>query len=224
MTTDLVVDAAGERLVLMAERAAFWERTSTLLVADPHFGKAAAFRAAGVPMPRGTTEETLRRLDVAMARVRPARVLFLGDFLHAREGRSPETLRVWHEWRVAHSSTRMTLIRGNHDRRAGDPPVELDIHCVDGPVHEPPFVFAHHPIASALGYMVAGHIHPGARLRGAGRQSVRLPCFWFGERVAVLPAFGELTGLADIEVGDGDRVWVVVEESVIEVRALTHEG
>ncbi len=35
------VDIAGERLVLLPERAAFWERASTLLVADAHWGKAA---------------------------------------------------------------------------------------------------------------------------------------------------------------------------------------
>jgi len=41
-----VADVAGERLVLLAERAAYWERARTLLVADPHFGKAAAFLAS----------------------------------------------------------------------------------------------------------------------------------------------------------------------------------
>ena len=89
---DSCVAIAGEHLHLLAERAVYWERTSTLLVADPHFGKAAAFRAGGVPVPRGTTTENLRRLDRAIARTNARRVIFLGDFLHAREGRAPETL------------------------------------------------------------------------------------------------------------------------------------
>lgn len=214
--TDAVMEIAGERLVLMPERAAFWERRQTLLVADPHFGKAAAFRAAGVPVPRGTTTETLRRLDVALRRSGATRIVFLGDFLHAREGRSPETLRVWHEWRVAHSTVRMLLVRGNHDRRAGDPPAELDIHCENAPLVEAPFVFAHHPVPSDAGYVIAGHVHPGARLQGPARQSLRLPCFWFGAHTAVLPAFGEFTGLADIGAVEGDRVWVVGDDGVFE--------
>ena len=82
-------DIAGERVSLLPERAAYWERTRTLLVADPHFGKAAAFRAAGVPVPRGTTTGSLTRLDAALARTGAARIVFLGDFLHAREGREP---------------------------------------------------------------------------------------------------------------------------------------
>jgi DNA ligase-associated metallophosphoesterase len=207
----------GETLHLLGERAVFWERASTLLVADPHFGKAASFRALGVAVPRGTTTETVRRLDDAIDRVHPRRIIFLGDFLHAKEGRSPETLRVINEWRTSRAAVEMILVRGNHDARAGDPPQELDIRCVNGPLVELPFVFAHHPVRSDEGYVVAGHIHPGARLRGSGRQHAWLPCFWFGAETAVLPAFGEFTGLADIEPRPGDRVWVVADGEVLPV-------
>ena len=86
---DKVADIAGEQLVLLPERAAYWRRVQTLLVADPHFGKAAAFRAAGVPVPRGTTTGSLARLDAALARTGATRIVFLGDFLHARVGREP---------------------------------------------------------------------------------------------------------------------------------------
>jgi DNA ligase-associated metallophosphoesterase len=217
--SDNVVSAivAGEDLLLLADRAVFWERAGALLVADPHFGKAAAFRAGGVPVPRGTTSENLRRRDAAIATSGARRVVFLGDFLHAREGRAPETLRLLEEWRAAHASIDMLLVRGNHDARAGDPPRELAIRCENGPVSEPPFVFAHHPRRSDDGYVLAGHIHPGVWLRGAGRQHERLPCFWFGAEIAVLPAFGEFTGLASVDVQEGDRVWVVAAGEIIRV-------
>ena len=217
-TGDAEVDVAGERLQLLVERAAFWARRATLLVADPHFGKAAAFRAAGVPVPRGTTSATLERLDRAVARTDARRIIFLGDFLHAREGRAPETLRVINEWRRRRAAIEMVLVRGNHDARAGDPPVELELRCVDGPLLEAPFEFSHHPASSGQGYVVAGHIHPGVRLAGAGRERARLPCFWFGEAGAVLPAFGEFTGLADVAAADADRVWVIADDSVLRVR------
>jgi DNA ligase-associated metallophosphoesterase len=213
-----VVEIAGEQLVLMPERAAYWERTGTLLVADPHFGKAAAFRAAGVPVPRGTTTGSLARLDAALARAGARRIVFLGDFLHAREGREAETTRVVGEWRSRHASVDMLLVRGNHDKRAGDPGPEIDIACVDGPVVEAPFVFAHKPAESSAGYVVCGHLHPAARLTGPGRESTRLSCFWVRPATMVLPAFGEFTGVAEIEAAREDRVWVVADGVVLPVR------
>ena len=217
---DVIADVAGEWLTLMPERVAFWARSGTLFVADPHFGKAAAFRAAGVPVPRGTTTGSLARLDVALARTAARRIVFLGDFLHAREGRAPETTRVVAEWRARHAEVEMVLVRGNHDARAGDPGPEIDIPCVDAPVSEAPFVFAHKPTTSDVGYVLSGHMHPAARLTGPGRESVRLPCFWLPSRVAVLPAFGEFTGVAEIEPAAGDRVWVIADGSVLEVRSV----
>ena len=214
---DAVVDIVGERISLLAERAAYLEQTRTLLIADPHFGKAAAFRAAGVPVPRGTTTGSLTRLDAALSRTGAARIVFLGDFLHAREGREPETTRVVGEWRRRNASIDMLLVRGNHDRRAGDPAPEIDIRCVDPPLAEPPFVFTHRPSVSDDGYVICGHVHPAARLTGPGRETVRLPCFWARPRTMVLPAFGEFTGAAEIEVQPGDRVWVIADGAVVDV-------
>lgn len=214
---DAVADIAGEQLVLLPERAAYWGGAQTLLVADPHFGKAAAFRAAGFPVPRGTTTGSLARLDAAVARTGAARIVFLGDFLHAREGREAETTRVVADWRRHHASIDMVLVRGNHDKRAGDPGPEIDIRCVDGPVVDPPFVFTHKPATSDLGYVICGHVHPAARLTGPGRETLRLPCFWAGARTMVLPAFGEFTGVAEIDAQPADGVWVIADGTVVDV-------
>ena len=87
--------AAGRPLTLLAEKAAFLAASRTLLVADAHIGKAVTFRALGVPVPRGTTSETLAALSALIASWRARRVVFLGDFLHsahangdARRGRA----------------------------------------------------------------------------------------------------------------------------------------
>lgn len=208
---------AGETLELLSDHAAFWHGASTLLVADPHFGKAATFRAAGIFVPEETTAMTLTRLDALLLGTEARRIVFLGDFLHAREGRHPSTISAIEEWRAAHASVAMLLVRGNHDRRAGDPPESLQIDCVDGPEIEGPFALAHHPATVTNRYVLAGHVHPGARLFGPGRERARVPCFWFGRECAVLPAFGEFTGLADIDAAPGDRVWVTTGEEVISV-------
>jgi DNA ligase-associated metallophosphoesterase len=210
------VELRGQVLTLFAEKVAYWEGRRTLLVADAHWGKAATFRAAGIPVPRGTTTEGLRRLDAVLRRTGARRVVFLGDFLHAREGRAAATLEALREWREQHAATEMLLVRGNHDRQAGDPPAELGIACAEEPVSEPPFVLTHRPSATHAGYVLCGHLHPGVDLVGPARQHERLPCFWFGATAAVLPAFGDFTGLWPVSPTPGDRVFVVAAGQVIE--------
>jgi DNA ligase-associated metallophosphoesterase len=214
---DAEVEVRGERLVLLPERAAFRPRTGTLLVADTHFGKAAAFRAGGFPVPGGTTAANLARLDDALVRTGAARIVFLGDFLHARQGRAPVTMERLVEWRRARGGIEMVLVRGNHDRGAGDPPREFDVRCVEAPLVEPPFVLAHHPTTSPEGYVLAGHVHPAVRLFGRGRQRERLPCFHFAAAGAILPAFGDFTGVAEVTPAPGDRVFVIAEGEVVQV-------
>jgi uncharacterized protein len=211
------LEVAGERLWLLPERAAFWPRESLLLVADPHFGKAAAFRAAGLAVPGGTTAEGLRRVDALLARTGADRLAFLGDFFHARSGRAARTLAALAAWRTAHPALEVLLVRGNHDRHAGDPPPELGIRAVDEPLTAGPFVLAHHPRPSPAGYVLAGHLHPAVKLRGIGRQRAVLPCFHFGPQVGVLPSFGDFTGAARIVPAEGDRVFVVASGEVLEV-------
>jgi len=67
-------------------------------------------------------------------------------------------------------------------------------------------------------YNLAGHIHPGARLFGKGRQALLLPCFYFGKQQGILPAFGSFTGLYPVKVVKGDQVFVIAEGEVIEVK------
>jgi DNA ligase-associated metallophosphoesterase len=213
---DLAIELCGERMVLLPERAAYRPGHRTLLVADPHFGKAAAFRALGVPVPGGTTAENLARLTRLVARTGAERIVFLGDFFHARAGRAKRTLDTLAEWRAAYPELQLTLVRGNHDRHAGDPPAELEIACVDGPLPAAPYAYAHHPEAAPACYVLAGHVHPSVTLRGAGRQRERLACFHLGPHVGILPAFGDFTGTADVSVIPGDRVYVVADGQVLE--------
>lgn len=211
------LEIAGEMLQLLPERAVFWEGRHTLLIADPHWGKAAAFRAGGLPVPGGTTRDGLRRLTRALEVSGAGRIVILGDFLHARSGRAQATLEGLRAWREQHRDVDLLLVRGNHDRQAGDPPLELGIHCVDGPVREGSFLLAHHPTAAPDTYGLAGHLHPVVRLVGPARERQRLPCFWFGAHGAVLPAFGDFTGGADVSPAPGDRVFVLAGGAVVDV-------
>lgn len=209
---------AGQTLHLLPERAAFWVERRMLLVADAHFGKAATFRAHGFPVPHGTTDDNLDRLDALIARWGIAHIVFLGDFLHAREARVPQTIDAIAAWRRRHAGVAMTLVRGNHDTRAGDPPARLAIDVVDESWTVGPFSMRHHPDPCDRGYVLAGHIHPGFRLGSRFGDGLRLPCFWLGcergSRVGVLPAFGAFTGTWVVETRPNDRVFVVAPDAV----------
>jgi uncharacterized protein len=214
---EAVIYIRGEKLTLLSERAIFWNVEQTLFIADPHWGKAATFRAGGIPVPSGTTDESISRLDRLLERTSARQIIFLGDLLHAREGRSQEMFGTLGRWRESRTGIDLMLVRGNHDKRAGDPPGELRIRCENAPYQMDPFVLDHHPRPSADGYVLAGHVHPGIRMHGSGRQSLRLPCFFFGKDVAILPAFGDFTGLADVEPVEGDQVFAIAESSVLRV-------
>jgi DNA ligase-associated metallophosphoesterase len=207
------VAVGGARLRLLPERAAWWVDRATLLVADAHFGKAVAFRRLGVPVPRGTTLETLSRLDALLGQTGARRIVFLGDLLHSARARAPATLAAVRQWRERHAAVELTLVRGNHDRHAGDPPDDWAIETVAGPLRLDGLALAHHPELLPGAYVIAGHIHPAARL-GNGVDSLRLPCFHFGPAVGVLPAFGEFTGMHVVRPAAGDRVFVIGGDSV----------
>jgi DNA ligase-associated metallophosphoesterase len=220
VTAALQVALGGEAFTLLGSGAAFGEARRWLVIADAHFGKAAAFRAHGVPVPRGTTGDNLRRLDALIDRTRPAALVFLGDLFHAAESHAPATLAAMRAWRAAQASLEVVLVEGNHDRRAGPPPAGLGIRverepwCVDG------LAYCHHPQFVAGRHAIAGHLHPAVRLHGRADDSIRLPCFWLREGLSVLPAFGDFTGGARIAREEGDRVIAVAEGRLYEVPAL----
>ena len=210
-------EVAGEKLVLLAERAVYWPARKALFIADFHLGKAASFRRLGIPLPVGTTAENVRRLDRAIEKTGATQVIFLGDFLHSAHGRAERTLATFQEWRESRPQVELTIVRGNHDKRAGDPPECWSARCIDAGEVAGPFILNHEPGPSRAGYALAGHIHPAVRLSASGEKSLRLPCFWFGARYGVLPAFGAFTGNADVLPRRGDQVFVIAEQEVLQV-------
>jgi DNA ligase-associated metallophosphoesterase len=209
-------NVAGEDLVLLPERAVFWPAKQALFVADFHLGKAASFRRAGIPLPSGTTAENVERLGRAIDKTGAKQVVFLGDFLHSAQGRTQSTFEGFGGWRESRKSVDLTIVRGNHDKKAGDPPEAWGARCIEAGEKLGPFVLNHEPGAARAGYALAGHIHPAVRLSTCG-ETLRLPCFWFGARFGVLPAFGAFTGNAEVLPRHGDQVFVIAEQEVLQV-------
>jgi DNA ligase-associated metallophosphoesterase len=218
----LRIAVAGDDVVLHPSGAALLASHSTLLVADAHFGKAVSFRKLGVPVPSGTTGETLETLDRALKDTGAQRIVFLGDFLHSRRSHAKGTLETISAWRDRNAQLEITLVRGNHDDRAGDPPAQLGIHVVDEPLALGRYALCHHPKAVPGAYVLAGHWHPCISVAGRAFERLRLPCFWFGDdsgalpenAVGVLPAFGSFTGMHRIDPRAGDRIFPVADDVV----------
>lgn len=210
----LDIEVAGTTLTLLPERAIWWAAERALLVADAHVGKAQSFRRLGVPVPHGTTGETLGLLSSLVQRHAAAEVIFLGDFLHSAHAQAPATVGAVARWRESHRRLQLTLVRGNHDSRAGDPPAALGFDVVDEPFLRGGLALAHHPSPRAGHYVLAGHLHPCVSLGGRAHDRLRLPCFSFDEQVGVLPAFGAFTGMHPVEAREGRRLYVVADDRV----------
>lgn len=219
----LSVDWAGEPWLLLPDRAVFRHRTGSLILADLHLGKAAAFRAAGIPVPEIVHAE-LQRLDRLVSFTRARSLIIVGDLIHAAAGRTPTVLGAVTAWRLRHAALPVTLVRGNHDHAAGDPPRDWRIatHAAPfTPAGEPRVAFVHDPETEASPGLacIGGHLHPCAVLSD-GSTSVRAPCFWLRPDVLVLPAFGRFTGTHPIRPASADRVFAIGDGQVIEVRAV----
>ena len=215
--TAVALDVGGQRLALLPEKAVYLPGSRTLLVADAHIGKAVSFRRLGVPVPAGTTEATLAVLGALVQRLDARRIVFLGDFLHSARALAPRTLAAALRWREAHAALELTLVRGNHDDRAGDPPAALGIEACDEPLHHGGLLLCHHPRARAGGYVLGGHLHPCISVGRRGYDRHRLACFWFGDAVGVLPAFGAFTGMHAVRPAAGDRVYAAADDRVFEL-------
>jgi hypothetical protein len=169
--------------------ALWWPAEHTLLVADLHLEKGTSFAARGVLLPPYDTAATLGRLEAAVARYRPRRVVALGDSFHDAQGRQRldpadrarlDRLLADCDW---------VWLDGNHDPAApGAARLEfqhLGVTC------------RHEALRGERGLEISGHFHPKASIRVHGR-AVTCRCFVEDGTRLVMPAFGAYAGGLDI--------------------------
>jgi len=212
-----VIDFMGQHLELSPKRVLFWRERQLLIVADVHFGKVGHFRKAGIAIPKSMEQEDLALLSDLIFSYKPSSVVFLGDLFHSEMNNDWHWLELW---RDLFPAVEMTLVLGNHDVLSRKHYEKAKFKVVCELVLEP-FIFTHEPLKSTDGcealYNISGHIHPAVRLRGKGRQHLTLPCFYFAERAALLPAFGNFTGKYVVASTKRDKVYGIVHAKVIEL-------
>ena len=206
---------ASERLELLPDGAVWWRARSTVFLSDTHFGKEATFRSAAIPVP-DQTQRILQSMERVLVKTGAEHLVVLGDLIHARRGRCELTFRQVAEWRQKFSAVTWTLIRGNHDVSAGDPPADWQVRCFPEPFSMAPLGLCHHP-ELATGASMAGHLHPVVRLTGPGRDSLRLPCFLLRNSTLILPAFSSFVDGRVLRATPGDEVFVLADQQVTKV-------
>lgn len=209
------VNVFGEEMKLFPQKAMFWKKERTLLVADLHLGKINHFRKSGIPVPSRVNDHNIELLIELISISKPGKVIFLGDLFHSHYNQEWE---VFGEFIKHFSAISFQLVLGNHDIMSERQYERKGLQVYDN-LLTGKFLLTHHPLDNipADVYNIAGHIHPGVVLRGKGRQSLTLPCFHFGARQAFLPAFGNFTGLAQIVPKKDDKVFVVADNKVITI-------
>jgi metallophosphoesterase superfamily enzyme len=214
-----------QQLWLSSDRCIYWEEEQSLIVSDLHFGKTGHFRKAGIAVPQSVYREDLLRLLCQIQYFRPRRLLVVGDLFHSRENKE---LALFLKWREDFPDLGIHLIQGNHDILHESWYAKAAIDLSRDVLSVGPFSFVHDitDVAALVsrdvdttgrgnapargGYYFSGHIHPGIRLRGMGKQSLQFPCFYFGSHYAVLPAFGRWTGTVSIDPEPEDNVFAIL--------------
>jgi DNA ligase-associated metallophosphoesterase len=180
---------AGHSLIPVAAGALFWPAEDTLIVADLHLEKGAAFAARGMMLPPYDTRSTLLRLAACIAAFEPTRVVVLGDSFHRSELASliaPEDRETLY---ALQDGRNWFWVLGNHDPYlpASVGGLTCDEIIIRG------VTLRHTPSPYETGPEIAGHLHPVARIARAG-EGVRRKCFATDGNRVVMPAFGAYTG------------------------------
>ncbi len=206
----ITIAIKNNEFVLHASGAIFWTNRRMLLIADVHLGKVSHFRKAGFAVPPEAISKNFLQLAAVMDYFQPEYVCFLGDLFHSELNTEWELFSEW----TKDVSAQIILIVGNHDIISPARYIDLGIKVYQE-LGEDGFLFTHYPTDSADFFNFAGHIHPSVKLRGYGRQFLKLPCFFQTPNQMILPAFGEFTGTYEMKPTEDDLVYAVTKDSVV---------
>jgi DNA ligase-associated metallophosphoesterase len=209
---------------LTTDRTMYWEEEKALIVSDLHFGKTGHFRKSGIAIPPSVYKEDLQRLVVQIQFFQPRELIIVGDMFHSTANKE---LELFLKWRSDLSDLNIRLVRGNHDILQEAWYENAGIHLCPESLSRNHFHFIHDisdkpeffkNTRTSSSYFFSGHIHPGIRIQGAGKQSLCFPCFYFGKKYAILPAFSRFTGVAMIYPETGEHVFAIVNQELIRMQ------
>ena len=211
------LDWNGRRYWLLAEKVVYIPDLGTILVADAHFGKAAHFRKAGIPIPEKVHVHDFLKIQKLIKDLAIGEVYFLGDLFHSDWNTSWDDLE---DFAAYFEDCRFHLVKGNHDILPANmyKPGVWELHVE--PVILDNFLLSHEPLEVLPSGMLnfCGHIHPGIAMYGTARQRMVLPCFFHKSQQVILPAFGRFTGNSPMKSSREDRAFAIAGKKVVEVK------
>ncbi len=208
------VEIRKRRFTLDHRKALFAWDTKQLILADLHVGKSSHFRKAGYSLPGYSFHKDAEVLLELVSQFKPREVVFLGDLFHSSFN---DEFIQWHHFVKENIKADLRLVVGNHDKVTVKKNDLLSEFMIDETYISEEFAFTHHPTDCGERLNVCGHLHPAVRLQGPGLQRMKVPCFWLSENQMVLPAFGELTGVAIIKPQESDRIYACTDDAVIQL-------
>lgn len=197
--------------------AIYWKEKNTLLLADIHLGKVGHFRKSGIPVPRKVEGVFYDKISKLKNSLNFSQIIFLGDLFHSSLNNEWFLFENW----VKKSVLKIILIKGNHDIIPKFKFQQVGIKTYNDLKIEK-FLFTHHPKKINDHFVFSGHIHPGVRLAGKGKQIMKFPCFIYNKDQIILPSFGGFTGMYLPKIKNDDQVFVITNKEVIEVKEKTN--
>lgn len=212
----MTIDIRGTEIQLLAQKGIFLVKKKILVLADMHLGKLVHFRKNGIFVPTSPINQDLRTLIYLIEKFEPVEVVFLGDLFHSEKNSEyyhfVDTINLF-------PTIQFTLTKGNHDIIPEEFFNDCNVSIVNEKVLESNIVLMHQlpKLLDQDLFYIIGHIHPGYRFEGKGRQSYRLPCFHLGVYSLTLPAFGTHTGLFIPQFLENDRIYAILNEEVVKI-------
>lgn len=204
MSQTVSISLHGQVFSALAQKALYWVEQKSLLISDLHLGRAAHLRRNGIAMTDLAHADDLIILNDLVQKHPAEKVFILGDLFHSRTlGDVNELKKI-----ISNSNAQWILIKGNHDVFNDETYLNLGFHSVHPFLQLNHIKLIHEPSPEDLDehFCISGHLHPGYRLKGRGRQSLKVPCFWIRKNHVLLPAFGETTGLLSIKPSKMDQI------------------
>jgi DNA ligase-associated metallophosphoesterase len=192
----------------LQQKALFWINQKALLISDLHLGRAAHLRKHGYALSEEAHSSDLSNIESLINNYEARIIYVLGDLFHSHTlGDISGITKL-----IKDSGLEWILIKGNHDVFKDEIYFKLGFaQVLDELIIDKQFLLKHEPSKSDLinFFCISGHLHPGYRLYGKAKQSITLPCFYFGDRQIILPAMGMLTGLYRLKQKSKKEVFVV---------------
>jgi DNA ligase-associated metallophosphoesterase len=214
----MIVNVRSENFILDPSRVLIWPRQKLLIVADIHLGKAQTFLKNGLWLPPEAHISDLSQLTAVTEKHDIQHVLFLGDFIHSKEGVTDDIIDDFLNWKKTFRGD-VSVIIGNHDRPVVSKwPKAWDFINLIEIIRIEDFIFQHEPPLNVQKneFVWCGHIHPKIKIT-RGADALNLPAFVIESQVGYLPAFSSLAAGMHFKGKKGSRYFVITSGKVSEI-------